>query len=113
MSDKTREEFEEWRCLQKGEEYSELEYLAWLTATKRQQKKIDELEASNPDVPCPMCGGEGTLPLDCPSEYDENFCDCGYCKSSGKVSLTKAQEYQIKELESFVFEVNTNEAFTE
>ena len=108
----TREEFEKWfprAWLDYGGDIHAITFKAW----EAQQKKIDELEASNPDVPCPMCGGEGTLPLDCPSEYDENFCDCGYCKSSGKVSLTKAQEYQIKELESFVFEVNTNEAFTE
>ena len=100
-----REEFERW-CNVYGcsvqPEWKHFGYMSWQEATARQQKKIDALKALNPDVPCPMCGGEGTLPLDCSSEYDENFCDCGYCKSSGTVPLTKAQEYRIKQLEATI-----------
>ena len=116
----TREEFEEWVGNTSWTPYQKsIMFLAW----QEQQKKIDdlqlklaikndmitalnltidELKSLNPDVPCPMCGGEGTLPLDCSSEYDENFCDCGYCKSSGTVPLTKAQEYRIEQLEATI-----------
>jgi hypothetical protein len=54
MSDKTREEFETWACDKYAVKFFPFAWLAW----KAQQKKIDALEAENPQVECPACRGE-------------------------------------------------------
>jgi DnaJ-class molecular chaperone len=101
-------------------EFGTLRHLAEIDKHAReQQKKIDELKmeledtalrklsaeqhidafkALNPNVPCPMCEGNGAR------EYTGNLdilgVACGTCNATGTVALTKAQEYRIKELET-------------
>ena len=87
-----REEFEKWY----QEQYAGYGYNEALATFERQQKIIDELREENPDVPCPACGGSGECTCDNP-RYN---LDCDYCDASGKVPLTKALEYRIKELET-------------
>jgi hypothetical protein len=68
-------------------------YCDWLeNKNKEQQKKIDALEAENPQVPCPACE----------SNYAELGCWdlCAYCEGECTISTVKAQEYRIKELEA-------------
>ena len=105
-------------------------YIAWQEATKRQQKKIDDLKlqlaikddvitglnltidhlsaenkqlnTENPDVPCPACGSKG---YDENEDFDDNLSACAYCNHTGTVPLTKALEYRIKELEEKLTEV--------
>ena len=111
-----REEFEKWVGNTSWTPYQKsIMFLAW----QEQQKIIDDLQLKlaikndmitalnlttdelkklNPDVPCPVCGGNGAR------EYTGNLdilgVACGYCDATGKVPLTKAQEYKIKELET-------------
>ncbi len=71
---------------------------------QKQQKIIDALKAQNPDVPCPACGGSGNS-----DEHDRcfppNYYVCETCNHTGKVPLTKALEYRIRELEEKLTEV--------
>ena len=74
-------------------------------------KKIDALKALNPDVTCQACitkrckgggkcdwsGADCSETSNC-GEFDP--IDCYLCKNKRTVSLTKAQEYQIKQLEA-------------
>ena len=87
---------------------------AWHEAASRQQKKIDALEADNPQVECPVCGGKKGHSEQ--KRYpDDNsgvvgfygnpamtWIQCKNCKGTGTVPLTKAQEYRIKDLEKQV-----------
>ena len=81
-----REEFEKWVGNTSWTPYQKsIMFLAW----QEQQKKIDERKALNPDVQCPVCEGKRVI-------FNLR---CGFCKD-GRVPLTKAQEYRIKELEA-------------
>lgn len=61
---------------------------------QHQQKKIDTLGAENPQVMCPTYRGEKH------GFTDDGWTACNCCNETGKVPLTKAQEYRIKELEA-------------
>lgn len=77
-------------------------------------KKIEQLEALNPDVPCPVCNGkrqeceyeryedgtelDGEIKEDVYGKPILKWFPCECCNTNGKVSLTKAQEYRIREL---------------
>jgi hypothetical protein len=91
-----REEFEKWRAGIKDMSVDVI-WQAWQEASDRKQKKIDELKSLNPDVPCPVCGGKG---YDTSMSYEGYAVECSYCLHTGKVSLMKAQEYRIRELEA-------------
>lgn len=69
---------------------------------QEQQKIIDELKAENPDAPCPVCGGRGRT-YECfpenEQELDTPTVPCYNC-NNGRLPLTKAQEYRIRELET-------------
>ena len=68
---------------------------------QEQQIKIDALKALNPDVPCPVCGNQETITVNAvDGVYKGQY--CSFCKHTGTVPLTKAQEYRIKELEQKV-----------
>ncbi len=38
---------------------------------------------------CKICKGNGTLPMEDDSEYDEGFCDCGNCNGTGEEPKNK------------------------
>lgn len=67
-----------------------------------QQKIIDELKPQDPDVPCPVCEGRGRT-YECypenEQELDTPTVPCYNC-NNGRLPLTKAQEYKIRELEA-------------
>ena len=90
-----REEFEKWWNEELGGVALEIEKKAalvgWNEAASRQQNEIDALKALNPDVTCPVCEGKRVI-------FNLR---CGFCKD-GRVPLTKAQEYQIKQLEELL-----------
>ena len=114
MSDNTREEFEEvcdsLPVKITNNEKAVAQYI-WTT----QQEKIDKLEAENPQVMCPACGKKYVSPkpfdCGCPAcskavrEWEQKN-KCEYCNNTKTVPLTKAQEYQIKELELQLEEIH-------
>lgn len=75
MSDKSREEFEEARCI-KGVTWTKYQKSIMFLAWEEQQKKIDERKALNPDVQCPVCEGKRVI-------FNLR---CGFCKD-GRVPL--------------------------
>lgn len=61
---------------------------------KNLMKQIKELEALNPDVPCPACGGSG---YDKNEDFNDALGKCGYC-NQGKISEVKALQYENERL---------------
>jgi len=103
-----RREFEKWYSNNLGDlirqpsgeayipEKAETAWQAWVESAKRQQERINELEAENPQVTCHKCKETGRAST-CFPEADAN--ECEVCDGNGVTSTVKSQEYKIKELE--------------
>lgn len=93
-----REEFEKFIT-----DYDNYDFAFTWLAWQAQQKKIDELEAENPQEECIECGGEGVgyLHDECGTQVM-----CETCQGMRTISTVQAQAIRIKELEAQLAEAN-------
>ena len=80
-----REEFEKWfprAWLDYGGDIHAITFKAW----QEQQKKIDELEAENPQEECIECGGYGFTVKGGAEHHPQCNGDCSICPIDGGIS---------------------------